>query len=457
ILYELLTQCNPFEGDSITTVIYKIMHAELRPLRDFNKQLPAGLDNVIKKALARDADSRYRSCREMLADLKKYAPGKGQADTIRESPHQERETEWLAGPGIVSPPAAAKNRKPLFILLLAMITVLAVSMGIIWFGGRKRTGPAAAGDPVPGPPPLTGAAASGPGTSVAPAATPVVENTARTGGNAAPGKVKKMLPGAPRPVAAEAPAEAMETTVSASVTNARGFEERVFFNRTVLVRIPGGDFTIGSPPGQGNDDEHPAHRVHISDFWLGKHEVTFEQYDRFCQETGRPLPGDEGWGRGRRPVIHVSWDDADAYCRWLTQKTLSNFRLPTEAEWEKAARSRYPWGSSPPTSEKVNMQGGEDGFPFSAPVGSFPAGESHYGVLDMAGNVWEWIADWYGADYFLNSPRRDPRGPASGSTRVVRGGSWKNGPGLIRSANRSSERPDRHLNVLGFRVAMDSR
>ncbi len=224
-----------------------------------------------------------------------------------------------------------------------------------------------------------------------------------------------------------------------------------------MVHIPAGDFTIGSPKGQGNDDEHPAHRVFIDDFWLGKHEVTFEQYDFFCLETRRPLSGDDGWGRGRRPVINVSWDDASAYCRWLTQKTARNFRLPTEAEWEKAARSRYPWGSAAPTADRVNMKGSEDGFTFSAPVGSFPQGESHYGVLDMAGNVWEWIADWYGDDYFLNSPRRDPRGPASGSTRVVRGGSWKNGPELIRSANRSSERPDRRLNVLGFRVAMDDR
>jgi len=246
-------------------------------------------------------------------------------------------------------------------------------------------------------------------------------------------------------------------TADGTTRNAKGFEEQVLFNRTVMVHIPGGDFTIGSPNGQGEDDEHPAHKVRISDFWLGKHEVTFEQYDLFCRETARSLPGDEGWGRGRRPVINVSWDDAQAYCRWLSQKTARIFRLPSEAEWEKAAHARYPWGSGEPTVGMVNMKGGEDGFPFSAPVGSFPRGESYYGVLDMAGNVWEWTADWYAADYFQISPRRDPRGPADGSARVVRGGSWKNGPGLIRSANRSSERPDRRLNVLGFRIVMDLR
>ena len=103
------------------------------------------------------------------------------------------------------------------------------------------------------------------------------------------------------------------------------------------------------------------------------------------------------------------------------------------------------------------MKGSEDGFAFTAPVGSFPAGESPYGILDMAGNVWEWTADWYDPGYYQASPGRDPRGPAAGRSRVVRGGSWTNGMDLIRSANRSSERPDRRLNVLGFRVAMDDR
>ncbi|MEI6613822.1 MAG: SUMF1/EgtB/PvdO family nonheme iron enzyme, partial [Chrysiogenales bacterium] len=247
-----------------------------------------------------------------------------------------------------------------------------------------------------------------------------------------------------------------QTTVS-SASNSKGFAEQIFFNRTIIVHIPAGNFTVGSPGGQGNEDEHPAHKVYISDFWLGKYEVTFEQYDFFCRETGRSLPGDEGWGRGNRPVINVSWEDAVSYCQWLTKQAARNFRLPSEAEWEKAARTKYPWGSSAPTVKNVNMKGSGDGFPFSAPVGSFPSGESHYGVLDMAGNVWEWIADWYGAEYFGKSPQRDPRGPLLGTYRVVRGGSWKNGPELIRSANRSNERPDRRLNVIGFRVATDNR
>jgi formylglycine-generating enzyme required for sulfatase activity len=258
--------------------------------------------------------------------------------------------------------------------------------------------------------------------------------------------------------AAPVPAAAGEENPPApAVTNRKGALEQVFFNDTVMVRLPGGEFTIGSPQGQGDEDEHPAHKVFISDFWLGKTEVTFAQFDEFCLQTGRSLPADEGWGRLERPVINVTWDDTAAYCRWLSQKTGRRFRLPSEAEWEKAAREKYPWGRTIPSAAQANMKGSKDRFAFTAPVASFPAGASPYGILDLAGNVWEWTADFYDPGYYRVSPDRDPRGPVSGMNRSVRGGSWTNGTELIRSANRSSESPLSRLNVLGFRVAMDDR
>ncbi len=157
--------------------------------------------------------------------------------------------------------------------------------------------------------------------------------------------------------------------------------------------------------------------------WIGKTEVTFEQYDRFCAETGRGKSEDENWGREKRPAIYVSWNDAGDFCAWLAKKTGLKFRLPSEAEWEKAARDRYPWGSTPPDSNLANFN--KDSMQTS-PVGSFPQGASPYGVLDMAGNVWEWVADWYDPGFYGNSPRENPRGPEAGSERVVRGGSWEN-------------------------------
>jgi len=234
--------------------------------------------------------------------------------------------------------------------------------------------------------------------------------------------------------------------------NEKGFWEAVFSKDIAMIYILPGEFTIGSPAREGDADEHPAHKVFVAGFWIGKTEVTFEQYDRFCADTGRQKSEDEGWGRGMRPAIYVSWNDARDYCAWLAKKTGLKFRLPSEAEWEKAARDYYPWGSTPPSADLANFN--KDHMQ-TRPVGSFPRGASPYGVLDMAGNVWEWLADWYDPDFYRNSPFENPQGPGTGSARVVRGGSWANKGELIRSANRSQEDPASKLNILGFRLALD--
>jgi formylglycine-generating enzyme required for sulfatase activity len=233
--------------------------------------------------------------------------------------------------------------------------------------------------------------------------------------------------------------------------NEKGFWEAVFLKNITMIYIPEGEFTIGSPGREGDADEHPAHKVFLSGYWIGKTEVTFAQFDAFCLETGLEKPEDEGWGRGERPVIYVSWKEAKNFCAWLEKKTGCAFRLPTEAEWEKTARDRFPWGNTPPDDQLANFN---KEIMKTNTVGSYPKGASPYGVLDMAGNVWEWLADWYDADYYKNSPDDNPRGPEEGSERAVRGGSWANSAELIRSANRSQENPDSKLNILGFRLAL---
>ncbi len=233
--------------------------------------------------------------------------------------------------------------------------------------------------------------------------------------------------------------------------NDKGNWEAVFPGGITMVYIPEGEFTIGSPARDGDADEHPAHKVFLDGYWLGKSEVTFEQYDRFCAESGREKAADESWGRGNRPAVYVSWNDARDYCSWLAKKTGLKFRLPSEAEWEKAARDRYPWGSQPPDPERANF---DKENMRTMPVGSYPLGASPYGILDLAGNVWEWTLDWYDPGFYRNSPRENPRGPETGAEKVVRGGSWANGPDLVRSANRSSENPESKLNILGFRLAL---
>ncbi len=244
-----------------------------------------------------------------------------------------------------------------------------------------------------------------------------------------------------------------------------------------LVRIPAGLFLMGS------DDlgraEKPVHRVYLDEYDIGKFEVTNAQFKLFCDDAGYPYP-EATWepdgettvsyliNRPNYPVVGISWEDAMAYCRWLSQRTGKAYRLPTEAEWEKAARGglqgkKYPWGDEEPDAGGIyranfgseadnNHRRRRDGFLFTAPLGSFPA--NGYGLYDVAGNVWEWCADIYHEDYYSHSPDTNPQGPTEGGKRVQRGGSWFGGPQRLQCAARQWNYPLIRYASTGFRVAM---
>ena len=157
------------------------------------------------------------------------------------------------------------------------------------------------------------------------------------------------------------------------------------------------------------------------------------------------------------PIVGISWNDAKAYCDWLSREKNLTFKLPTEAQWEKAARGadgrKYPWGNNEPDGTLANfdMKNGK-----ISPVDSYPDGASPYGLLDMAGNVWEWCNDWYGDDYYKNSPKDNPTGTKSGALRVIRGGSWGSDARYLRCAVRYLDRPSVRYNYLGFRLCQDN-
>lgn len=226
-----------------------------------------------------------------------------------------------------------------------------------------------------------------------------------------------------------------------------------------MVVIPAGSFSMGARSKQADDNEYPRHTVTFSRaFALGRYEVTFEQYDLFARESGRPLPADEGWGRGKRPVINVSWEDASAYVNWLASVTGQPYRLPSEAEWEYAARAGsdtiFAWGEAPVAGYAVCDSCGSDwDGRESAPVGSQRA--NPWGLFDMAGNVGEWVADCYQPDY--NQAPQDGSAALNRpcSSRVVRGGSWFDIPRLIRPAGRYRHPAEATQNDWGFRVALD--
>ncbi len=232
------------------------------------------------------------------------------------------------------------------------------------------------------------------------------------------------------------------------------------------VRIPAGEFLMGDNFNEGDNDELPVHAVYLDEYYISRYEITFEQYDKFRRDTNGSLPSDEGWGRGSRPVVMVSWSNAFSFCSWLSHKTGKDIHLPTEAQWEKAARGtdqrRYPWGNAEPNCSLANYCCKDR----TDPVGSYPSGVSPYGVHDMAGNVDEWCSDCYDSSYYHYSPYRNPQGPTSlyCKRRVVRGGSWNcNSDLTARSADRSEHlyeasyaQPIVVYNDVGFRIVMET-
>jgi formylglycine-generating enzyme required for sulfatase activity len=214
-----------------------------------------------------------------------------------------------------------------------------------------------------------------------------------------------------------------------------------------MVYVPSGEFLMGSEDEDAYKTEKPEHIVYLDGYWIYKHEVTNAQYQR-CIEAG-VCSGNLGlYSENENPAVYINWHMAESYCEWV------GGRLPTEAEWEKAARGddgrTYPWGETRPSCGIANYYGCRSG---TAPVGSYLDNVSPYGALDMAGNVWEWVADWYGADYYAVSPYSNPTGPATGIYRVVRGGSWSNNAWYLRTSDRLSYKPDTTDQLCGFRCA----
>jgi formylglycine-generating enzyme required for sulfatase activity len=223
-----------------------------------------------------------------------------------------------------------------------------------------------------------------------------------------------------------------------------------------MVVIPAGQFWIRNIQG-GDIDKKPIHRVIVSNFALGRYEVTFAEYDRFAETTGRKKPNDEDWGRGNRPVINVSWIDAMAYTEWLSQQTEQHYRLPTESEWEYAARAGtntpYWWGWQI-GHNLANCDGCGSLWDNkkTAPVGSF--GTNSFKLYDTVGNVYEWTCSEYEEKYNGKEQHCLSKNDTD-HLRVVRGGSWYSLPRYVRVASRFRNRPNNSDLTVGFRVARD--
>jgi len=235
-------------------------------------------------------------------------------------------------------------------------------------------------------------------------------------------------------------------------------------NRVIMefVYVPAGEFWMGADESDldAYEDEKPKHNVYLDAYWIGKYPVTNQQYACFIKETKHRTP--DHWKNGQipnnkedHPVVHVYWNDAVAFTEWLSQKCNKKIKLPTEAQWEKAARGtddrKYPWGNEDPN---VNMLNFNENIGDTTPVGSFPLGECPYGARDMAGNVWEWMADWYDDECYNVSPPKNPTSPTSGVYRALRGGSWYVNERLVRSSYRLRSLPGSADYGISFRCAI---
>jgi serine/threonine-protein kinase len=271
------------------------------------------------------------------------------------------------------------------------------------------------------------------------------------------------------PAHAPAPAAAPQTA-QPGATGAEADERAQFINFQnslggQMLFIPSAEFTMGNDAPDAPPNEKPLTRITLSRYYLSRYPVTNAEYEEFDPTHARKRASGTG---DRHPVVYVSSLEAIKFCQWLSGREHKKYRLPTEAEWEYAARGsdgrKYPWGNHEGRGDLANFADKntvfawsdreiDDGFPESSPVGSFPNGASPFGLGDMAGNVWEWCHDFY--EQYRGIPKINPRGPTAGAKRAYRGGSWKSRFHSLRATTRNCNLPSFSCNDLGFRIACE--
>jgi serine/threonine-protein kinase len=475
MLFEMLTGQRPFRGTEEsterggTTANERIRygHLNLQPPdpQSINPNLPAGLSEVILKTLSKKPKARYASTQALFTEacagfgtVPSELPGYSAVqDDLPLQPDYTDAREVNAGLATALQRIAHKLRLGKTARFLIIVCIFLAIGGVAYA--------------------LTMAKPTS--VSTIPSLLPV-SYTVSPLQTAVQPLLPQPLTEIPSPVPTDAP---MDTPIhlETGLTTVSPQDEMV------MVYVPAGDFLMGAKAGDLIEDanELPQHTINLDAFWIDRTEITNGMFAKFVQATGYQtdaerfgtgtaldfLQGRSSWDPARsgvswqhpnnpsdnidnlsmRPVVQVSWNDASAYCKWV------NRRLPTEAEWEKAARGEdgniYPWGNEDPNADLLNF---DLLVGHLTDVGSYPAGASPYGALDMLGNAYEWVFDWYDSNYYSHSPASNPQGPISGSTHIIRGGSWNYGVVWTHTTSRSKLVPTARVETLGFRCSLDA-
>ncbi len=502
VTFQMLTGQVPFDAETPIPVIVKHMYHPLPSPRSINPNIPQRVEAVLGKALAKTPAERYQSVEEFINDLEAAAAIQQAIPEAAPPPPAARQTRPMpasgTSPPVPTPTPAPQRRETMRLTLVAVILVALVGLlicSVVAFfllGGRDLLLRAmatptqlAAMTPTPTSTAalLTATSPSVPtamDTPSAAALTPTVEPT-QVLSQPSPGVTDTPTDTVAPPTATSTASPTVTATATPTPTATATATPTSPAPVTVgMVLIPAGNFIQGSSDAEidaalqmCNDayggvcpqtrdwfaDEAPRRTVYLDTFYIDQWEVTNQQFAEFVAATGYVTDAEkkgesQTWrtanapGREKYPVVWMSWNDADAYCRW------DGKRLPTEAEWEKAARGSdgriWPWGSNWVNTRANTSDGGPGSVTL---VGSYPSGASPYGVMDTTGNVWEWVADWYDALWYSNSPLRNPGGPPAGVSRVLRGGGFRNPPWEVRAVHRHSGGPDGYAPDHGFRCA----
>jgi formylglycine-generating enzyme required for sulfatase activity len=395
-------------------------------------------------ALRRELDRGERALKQAEERSSQLTPGeRGATDNkpAADSPGEASSAESLSSP-------RSRSRLPGFgVGLLSGLVLMGIGLAGLWGAGILTLGR------VPSAQPQMAAPAEMTQTQP-PEPEPEPETESALSEPIPP---EPIVQDAPQDVPQDVPQDLQIPQQRVAGTHADPLRDTTATGPEMIVLNPS-DFMMGNPLGMADSDARPVHKVSLEGFMIGAREVTFADYDRFVRDTGARRPLDHGWGRGARPVIDVTWDEALAYTQWLSEQTGQPYRLPSEAEWEYAARggttSSYWWGVGSPASRALCMDCGTRWDQRStAPVGSFPP--NPLGLFDTAGNVYEWIADCYHHNY-TGAPG-DGRAWVKPDCefRVARGGGFKSPASSMRSHARNRFATHARVDMLGFRVARD--